>query len=105
MTTTIADARKMRCHRESRLDARRLLLAMAEAHYRQPNDADRAVVDGLTLCQADACMAWRWHLSPKRIVVAKALVDARTPVSDAEASIARAAPQGYCGIAGAQGLD
>jgi hypothetical protein len=45
-------------------------------------------------CIADACMAWRWIVSPKAI-----------PKAEHEHGPGRAIPSGYCGLAGAHGLD
>lgn len=56
-------------------------------------------------CIADDCQAWRWHLSPKRIAIAQALVAAGDHVSAIEHHMANSAPYGYCGPAGAIGLD
>ena len=85
MTMTPDQARTKRCHRESRVVAYGILTRFLAILTRKPSANDADEVFAQTRCQADDCMAWRWHLSQKRIAVAT--------------------PQGYCGLAGAQGLD
>ncbi len=70
--------------------------------------ASRAHIDlpAGTHCIADACMAWRWHMSPLGVERAKAKVaDPAYTQTEQDEHFAAATPYGYCGLAGAHGLD
>ena len=58
-------------------------------------------------CIADACMAWRWIVSPRRIEEAKRNVKLLAPgsVTSPERALVACEPSGYCGVAGSHGLD